>query len=151
MKKADVLNDFFTSVLPGKICHQKTQTTLIHGKVWSKEDFYSLVKSPVREHLNKMDNTNLWTWYNASTRVDGAGQHHSRTVLIISEELWWLDETHEDLGRVNVSLLFKKGKKGLGNYRLVSLILISGNVMEQILMKTISNPPGNTQKDGDSK
>lgn len=57
-----------------------------------------------------------------------------------------MDEIHEDLGRVNVSLLFKKGKKSLRNYRLVSLILISGNVMEQITLKTISNPPETHKK-----
>lgn len=48
MEKADVFNEFFTLDLPGKIYHQKTQITVIHGKAWNKEGFYSLVKSPLR-------------------------------------------------------------------------------------------------------
>lgn len=48
-------------------------------------------------------------------------------------------ETSVDWTKANVTPVFKKGKeKGPVNYKRISLTLILGEVMEQILLETIS-------------
>lgn len=63
----------------------------------------------------------------------------ARPLSIIFDQSWWLGEVQEDWWKANVIPLFKKGKKeDTGNYRLVNLTLISGEVMEQLILETIS-------------
>ncbi|GAB0186732.1 mitochondrial enolase superfamily member 1 [Grus japonensis] len=58
---------------------------------------------------------------------------------IIFERSWRTGEVPEDWRKVNVTLVFKKGKKkDPGNYRPVSLTSISGKVMEQLILGVIS-------------
>ncbi|GAB0210381.1 mitochondrial enolase superfamily member 1, partial [Grus japonensis] len=52
---------------------------------------------------------------------------------------WRLGEVPGDWRKVNVTPIFKKGKKeNPGNYRLVSLTSVLGKVMEQLILETIS-------------
>ncbi|KAK4828703.1 hypothetical protein QYF61_000541 [Mycteria americana] len=120
VEKAEVLDKFFTSVFTGMICHQESQTPESHGKVWSKDNLPSVEENPVREHLNKLD-------IHMFMGPDGVHPQGLRELVNVSE----------DWQKANVTLTFKKGKKeDLGNYRVANLTLISGNVMEQILLKT---------------
>jgi len=58
--------------------------------------------------------------------------------LIIIERFWWSVEVDEDCKKVKVTPIFnKRKKKEPGNYRPVSLTLIPGKVMEQILLEAI--------------
>ena len=62
-----------------------------------------------------------------------------RPPSIIFGQSWWFEEVPEDWGKANVIPIFKKGKKkDLGNYKLVSLTLIPGKVVEQLILETIS-------------
>ncbi|KAK4824064.1 hypothetical protein QYF61_009915 [Mycteria americana] len=59
--------------------------------------------------------------------------------LINFEQSWQLGEVPEDWQKANVAPVFKKGKKkDPGNYRLVSLTLVPGKVMEQLILETIA-------------
>lgn len=57
----------------------------------------------------------------------------------IFERLWQLGKATEDWRRANAAPLFTKGEnEDLGNYRLVSLVLIAGKVAEQLILGAIS-------------
>ncbi|KAK4826324.1 hypothetical protein QYF61_007409 [Mycteria americana] len=59
--------------------------------------------------------------------------------LINEDQVMVTGEVPEDWKKVHVIPTFKKGKKeDPGNYRLVSLTLIPGKVMEQLILETIS-------------
>ncbi|KFP50064.1 hypothetical protein N323_05702, partial [Cathartes aura] len=62
-----------------------------------------------------------------------------RTLLIIFEQSWLPGQVPDDWKKANVIPVFKKDKKeDPGNYRLFSLTSIPGNVMEQLMLETIS-------------
>ena len=62
-----------------------------------------------------------------------------KTLTIIFERSWRAGEVLEDQSKSNVIPTYRKGKKEeLGNDRLVSLTLIPGKVMEQIILPTVS-------------
>ncbi|GAB0184021.1 mitochondrial enolase superfamily member 1 [Grus japonensis] len=63
----------------------------------------------------------------------------ARPLSIIFDQSCRLGEVPQDWRKENVTPIFKKDKKEEpGNYRLVSLTLIPGKVMEQLIMETIS-------------
>lgn len=56
-----------------------------------------------------------------------------QVTFIISERSWGLGEVANDRRRTTVAAIFKKGKKdNPGNYRPVSLILVSGKILDQV-------------------
>ncbi|KFP72635.1 hypothetical protein N311_05764, partial [Apaloderma vittatum] len=63
----------------------------------------------------------------------------ARPVSIIFVKSWATGDVPEDWRKVNVTPVFKKGKKeDPGNYRPVSLTSIPGKVMEQLNLGTVS-------------
>ncbi|GAB0185682.1 mitochondrial enolase superfamily member 1 [Grus japonensis] len=61
----------------------------------------------------------------------------TKTLSIIYQHSWLTREVPVDWRLANVTPIYKKSQKeDLGNYRLVSLTLVPGKVMEQIILST---------------
>jgi len=58
---------------------------------------------------------------------------------IIFEQSWQLREVADDRREAKVTLMFKKVGEDPGNYRPVSLTLIPGKVMKQLILGTVSS------------
>jgi len=62
---------------------------------------------------------------------------------IIFERSWRTGEVPEDFRKDNVTSIFKKGKnEDPGNYRLVSLTIIPGKMMKQLILEVIIKQVG---------
>ncbi|KFP24226.1 RNA-directed DNA polymerase from mobile element jockey, partial [Colius striatus] len=63
----------------------------------------------------------------------------AKSLSIIFEQSWRTDEVPEDWRKVNVTLVFRRGRKDdPGNYRPINLTSIPGKVMEQLIMNVIT-------------
>ncbi|GAB0183681.1 mitochondrial enolase superfamily member 1 [Grus japonensis] len=63
----------------------------------------------------------------------------TKPLSIISQQSWLTREVPDDWKLVNVTSIYKKGQKeDPGNYRPVSLTLVLGKVMEQIILSAIT-------------
>ncbi|GAB0206036.1 mitochondrial enolase superfamily member 1 [Grus japonensis] len=63
----------------------------------------------------------------------------TKPLLIIYQQSWLTGEVPVDWRLANVTPIYKKGQKeDLGNYRPVSLTLVPGKVMEQIILSDIT-------------
>ncbi|KGL91727.1 hypothetical protein N301_16503, partial [Charadrius vociferus] len=63
----------------------------------------------------------------------------TRPLCTIYEQSWLTGEVATDWSLANVTPIHKKGRKeDPGNYRLVSLTLVPGKVMEQIILSAIT-------------
>ncbi|GAB0195155.1 mitochondrial enolase superfamily member 1 [Grus japonensis] len=63
----------------------------------------------------------------------------TKPLSVIYQQSWLTREVHLDCRLANVTPIHKKGwKEDLGNYRLVSLTLVLGKVMEQIILSAIA-------------
>lgn len=142
MDKVEVLNAFFASIFTSLEESQVPKTS----KDWIKE-YVTLVKeSQIREYLSKLDIHKSMgrdrMLRELRCHCEATFNNHS----MIFDCSRCLGEVNEDWRKVNVTSIIQKGKKeNHGNYRLVILTLISGRVMEQLILETHPRPM-NTQK-----
>ncbi|GAB0205019.1 mitochondrial enolase superfamily member 1 [Grus japonensis] len=139
-EKAESLNVFFASVFTAKASPQESQTLEVREKVWRKEDFPLVEEGCVREHLGKLN-------IHKSMGPDGMHPRVLRELAdviakpfyTIFERPWRTGEVPEDWRKVNVTPVFKKGKKeDPENYRPASPTSIPGKVMEQFILGVTS-------------
>ncbi|KFV53960.1 hypothetical protein N328_06067, partial [Gavia stellata] len=70
----------------------------------------------------------------------------TKPLSIIYQETWLTREVPMDWRLVNVIPIYKKGRKeDRGNYRPVSLTLVPGKIMEQIILSAITQYMQNNQ------
>lgn len=66
--------------------------------------------------------------------------------LVVFERSWGLGEIPEQCKKENIIFIFKNCKQDVRNYRLVSLISISENVTEQLILETIPKETCKTRR-----
>lgn len=140
MEKAEVLNAFFAAVFASKTGLQEWESPQTRGKVWNKEDLSYMEETRLGSTSNKLD-------IHKSVGPDRLHTQVLRELVdtiasplsVIFQKLWQLGEVLEDWTRANVPPIFKKGmKEYLGNCRPISLTLVPGKVMENIVLGTVS-------------
>jgi len=138
-EQAELLNVFFASVFIAKASPQASQALEAREKAGRKEDLPLVEEDWVRDHLSKLN----------THKSMGPNGMHPRVLReladVIAElpsiifERSWRIKVPEDWRKANVTPIFKEGKKeDPGNYRLVSLLSVPGEGMEQLLLDIIS-------------
>ncbi|PKU35701.1 rna-directed dna polymerase from mobile element jockey- hypothetical protein [Limosa lapponica baueri] len=75
----------------------------------------------------------------------------AKPLSIIFEKSWQAGEVPTDWKRRNTTLVIKGKKEEPGNYRPISLTLVPGKIMEQMLLKTLLRHMGNKEGADDSQ
>uniref|UniRef100_A0A8D0KSJ6 Reverse transcriptase domain-containing protein n=1 Tax=Strix occidentalis caurina TaxID=311401 RepID=A0A8D0KSJ6_STROC len=137
-EKAEVLNAFFASVFNNKTsCIEGIQPPQPEDRDWENEP--PTIQETVSDLLYHIDTHKSMGPDGIHPRVlkELAGVL-AKPLSIIYQQSWLTGEVPTDWKLANVTPIYKKGRKDdLGNYRPVSLTLVPGKLMEQIILSTI--------------
>ncbi|NWW70266.1 RTXE polymerase, partial [Climacteris rufus] len=139
-KKAEVLNDFFTSVFIGKTDGRQNScpSGLVDG-VTEHSGPTAIQEDAVRELLSCLDIHKSVgpDWIHPRVMRELAHEL-AKPLSIIYRQFWLTSEVPDDWKLANVTPIYKKGKKeDSGKYRPVSLTSVPSRVMEQFITGAI--------------
>lgn len=123
----------------GKDCPWASHVPECNGRIGGTEALSQYRRSswvPLR-HIGRTQI--YWTECDVSKHPAGAGCYHYKAIpLLVFERSLWLGDSKWAGKKPNIRPIFKKGKKeDLGIYRNVSLTVVSGKIMEQILLEAM--------------
>jgi len=140
-EKAEVLNAFFASVFNSQTgCSQGIQPPVLEGRegVWNKPPI--IQEEAVNDLLCPLDTYK-------SMEPDGIhpsvlrelAEELTKPLSIIYQQFWLPGEVPGDWNFASVTPIYKKGwREDPGNYRLVSLTLVPGKIMERFILSALT-------------
>ncbi|KAK4828719.1 LOW QUALITY PROTEIN: hypothetical protein QYF61_000557 [Mycteria americana] len=140
-EKAEVLNAFFASVFNGRTsCFLGTQSPELEDRDREQNKAPRIQGERVSDLLHRLDTHKCMGMDGIHPRIlRELVEVLTKPLPIIYQQSWLIGEVPVDWRLANVMPIYKKGQKEApGNYKPVSLTLMPGKVMEQIILSAIT-------------
>ncbi|KAK4814395.1 LOW QUALITY PROTEIN: hypothetical protein QYF61_018154 [Mycteria americana] len=136
-EKSEVLNAFFASVFNSKTsCSPGTQPPEMEDRDGHHNEAPIIQGEMVS---NLQDHLDIHKWDPPIRVLRELAELLTKPLSILYQQSWVTGEVPVDWRLANVTPIYKKGRKeDPGNYRPVSLTLVLGKVMEQIILSAIT-------------
>ncbi|GAB0207891.1 mitochondrial enolase superfamily member 1 [Grus japonensis] len=140
-EKAEVLNAFFASVFNSQTsCPQGIQPPELEDRDREQNKPPIIQEEAVNDLLRHLDTHKSMGPDRIHLRVlRELAEELAKPLSIIYQQSWLTGEVPDDWRLANVTSIYRKGpKEDSGNYRPVSLTLVPGKVMEQVIVSTLT-------------